>query len=174
MSKVIYSVAASIDGFIASPDGAFDWLLPYPPDADFADRFLSGIGGVLMGRACLDLELGVQGEVYPDKRVAVMTHRPVERLPANAACFAGDLGPALAWLRKGEGDIWLFGGGKLAAQALAADVIDEIHLAVVPVTLGQGIPLFGNAAFGARTWESVDGRASPSGYFMHVYRRKRT
>jgi dihydrofolate reductase len=173
MSKVIYSVAVSMDGFIASPDGSFEWLLPFPPDTDFTQTFVSGIGGVLMGRACLDLELGMQqGEVYPDKRVAVMTHRPVELQPANVECFAGDLAAALTWLRQGEGDIWLYGGGAVAGQALSGDVIDEIHLAVVPVTLGKGVALFGDGALALRDWELLDGRPSPSGYFMLVYRRK--
>lgn len=169
--KIIYSVAVSVDGFIASPDGSFDWLLPYPPDADFADKFMSAIGGILMGRTCLDLEIGMNGAVYPDKRVAVMTHREVASLPENVACFAGDLEPALTWLDQGEGDIWLYGGGAVAAQALAANVIDEIHTAVVPVTLGKGLALFGNAAFAARSWEPVDGARSASGYFMLTYRR---
>jgi len=135
--KVIYSVAVSIDGFIASPDGSFDWLLPYPPDTDFADNFISAIGGILMGRTCFDLEIGMNGTVYPDKRVAVMTHRSVASAPDNVTCFAGELEPALAWLSQSERDIWLYGGGAVAAQALAADVIDEIHTAVVPVALGK-------------------------------------
>jgi dihydrofolate reductase len=171
--KVIYSVAASIDGFIASPDGSFDWLLPYPPDADFTDSFLSHIGGVLMGRVCLELELGMGGEVYPDKRVAVMTHRAVEPQPANVACFAGDMRPALDWLSDDRRDIWLFGGGDVAGQALAADVIDELHLAIVPVTLGKGRPLFDKVGFAVEQWELLEGRASPAGYFMLTYQKRR-
>ena len=169
--KVIYSVAVSLDGFIAAPDGSFDWLLPYPPDADFADSFLSRVGGLLMWRTCLDLELGMNGEVYPGKRVAVMTHRGVAPQPANVACFSGDLEPALAWLDEGEGDIWLYGGGDVAGQALASGLIDEIHTAIVPVTLGTGLPLFGDAAFSPRSWQQVDGTRSASGYFMLTYRR---
>ena len=172
MSKVIYSVAASIDGFIAAPDGSVDWLLPYPPDADFAG-FLQSVGGLLMGRASLDLELATQGEVYPDRRVAVMTHRPLVRQPANVACFSGDPMEAVAWLKQPEGNIWLFGGGDLAGQMLQADAIDELHLAIVPVTLGRGLSLFGNAAFAPSDWELLEGRLSPSGYFMLAYRRKR-
>jgi dihydrofolate reductase len=171
VSKVIYSVAVSLDGFIAAPDGSFDWLLPFPPDTDFADGFMARIGGILMGRACLDLELSAGGAIYPDRRVAVMTHRPVESLPANVACFAGDLAAPLAWLRAGGGDIWLFGGGQLAGQALAADVIDEIHTAVVPVSLGAGIPLFGDTSFQPRNWVLGSGTHSPSGYFMLTYRK---
>lgn len=169
--KVIYSVAVSIDGFIASPDGSFDWLLSYPPDPDFTDSFISGIGGILMGRTCFDLEFGMNGKVYPDKRVAVMTHRSVASAPDNVTCFAGELEPALAWLGQSENDIWLCGGGAVAAQALAADVIDEIHTAVVPVTLGKGISLFGSAVFAPRKWDLVNSRCSPSGYFMLAYRR---
>lgn len=168
--KVIYSVAVSLDGFIASPDGSFDWLLPYPPDADFADSFLSRVGGLLMGRTCLDLELSMNGEVYPGKRVAVMTNREVASRPANVGCFSGDLEPALAWLDEGEGDIWLYGGGKVAAQALASNLIDEIHTAVVPVTLGRGLPLFDGAAFSPRSWQRLEGTRSASGYFMLTYR----
>lgn len=168
---MIYSVAVSIDGFIASPDGGFDWLLPYPPDADFADNFISGVAGVLMGRTCLDLEMAMNGAVYPDKRVAVMTHRPIPSSQGNVACFAGDLEPALAWLGQAEGDIWLYGGGAVAAQALTDGIIDEIHTAVVPVTLGRGLPLFGEAAFAPRSWELVEGTRSAPGYIMLVYRR---
>ena len=162
MSKVIYSVAVSIDGFIALADGSVDWLLPYPPDADFTG-FLDTVGGLLMGRASLDLELEMHGKVYHDRRVAVMTHRLLERQPANVACFSGDPMKAVAWLKEAKGNIWLFGGGDLAGQMLQADAIDELHLAVVPVTLGQGLTLFGNAAFAPRDWELLEGRLSPSG-----------
>lgn len=173
MSKLVYSVAISIDGFIAPPDGSVDWLLPYPPDADFTG-FLADVGGLLMGRASLELELAMQGEVYPDRRVAVMTHRPIKGQPANVACFSGDPSQAVDWLKEGKGDIWLYGGGDLAGQMLQADAIDELHLAVVPVTLGQGRPLFGAIAFAARNWELFDFRRSVSGYVMFSYRRDRT
>lgn len=171
MGKVIYSVAVSIDGFIALPDGSFDWLLPYPPDADFVEGFAARIGGVLMGRTSFDVELEMQGKVHPDKRVAVMTSRPVEPLLANVTCFSGDVTAALDWLREGEGDIWLYGGGEVAGQALAAGLIDEIHTAVVPVSLGKGLPLFGNAPSAPRTWAFKDSSRSASGYIMLVYGR---
>lgn len=171
--RLIYSVATSIDGFIASPDGSFDWLLPYPPDSDFAASFLPRIGGLLMGRACLDVELDMQGEVYPGRRVAVMTHRPVENCPHNVTCFEGEVAPALAWLRERGGDVWLYGGGDVAAQALAIDAIDELHIAVVPVTLGDGRRLFECAAFAERTWDFAGSRASPAGYVMLSYERVR-
>jgi len=130
-----------------------------------------GIGGILMGRACLDLELAMNGAVYPDRRVAVMTHRPVDNLPANARCFAGDLAEPLAWLREREGDVWLYGGGQLAGQALAAGVIDEIHTAVVPVSLGAGIALFGGAPSVPRSWAFDSVTRSASGYVMLTYRK---
>lgn len=172
MGKVIYSVAVSIDGFIASPDGSFDWLLPYPPDDDFA-AFLGGIGGLIMGRASFDQLLEMDAEVYPDHRVAVMTGRRIAIQPANVVAFSGDVEAALAWLRAGAGDIWLFGGGNLAGQMLFADAIDELHMAVVPVTLGQGCTLFGDAGFAPRDWVLADARRSPSGYLMCTYRRQR-
>lgn len=124
-----------------------------------------------MGRACLDLELAMQGEAYPGKRVAVMTHRAVEPQPGNVACFSGDLGPALTWLREVEGDIWLYGGGKVAAQALEAGLIDEIHTAIVPVTLGNGLPLFDTGTCQPTDWEVLESKRSQSGYFMLTYRR---
>jgi dihydrofolate reductase len=171
--RLIYSVATSIDGFIASPDGSFDWLLPYPPDSDFAESFLPRIGGLLMGRACLDVELDMQGEVYPGRKVAVMTHRPVENAPHNVTCFEGELEAALAWLQEGVGDIWLYGGGNVAAQALAIDAIDELHVAVVPVTLGEGRRLFERTTFAERTWDLAESRPSPAGYVMLSYQRRR-
>lgn len=172
MSKVIYSVAVSIDGFIAAPDGSFDWLLPYPPDDEFA-TFLEGVGGLIMGRASFDQMLEMDTEVYPDRRVAVMTSRHIPIQPANVAAFSGDTEAALAWLRAGAGDIWLFGGGKLAGQLLLQDTIDELHMAVVPVTLGMGCALFGEAGFEPRDWALADARPSASGYLMCTYRRQR-
>lgn len=171
MGKVIYSVATSIDGFIALPDGSFDWLLPYPPDADFATGFLERIGGVLMGRTSFDLERSLQGTVHHDKRVAVMTRRPIEQQPANVVAFSSDVAEAVSWLREGEGDIWLYGGGDVAGQALTAGLIDEIHSAVVPVTLGKGLLLFGNAPSAPTTWTLQGSTRSSAGYLMQVYHR---
>lgn len=146
--EIIYMFAMSLDGFIARPDGRFDWLEKFPADADFDfDDFLSSVTGIVMGRGSYDAARQGGRWDYAKWPCAVATSRPVENLPNNAEALAGTPAELIARLRErgADGRIWLFGGGDLARRFLDAGLLDTIETGIIPIVLGAGIPAFGGA-----------------------------
>jgi dihydrofolate reductase len=141
MRKVVYSVAASLDGYIAGPSGEADWIT-MDPEIDFAALF-ARFDVVLMGRRTYDQVRAMGGgEAMPGVTsiVASRTLRP-EDCP-GATVIGEGLEERVGELRAGDGkDIWLFGGGVLFRSLLDAGLVDEVGVAVMPVLLGGGVPL---------------------------------
>lgn len=131
----------SLDGYIAGPNGEIDWIVP-DPTIDFTALY-SGFDTVLLGRHTYDLTRQPGAPPWPAGwRVYVFSHTldPAEH-PA-VTVVSTDAGATVAALRGEPGhDIWLFGGGKLFASLLAANVVDQVEVAIMPVLLGRGIPL---------------------------------
>jgi dihydrofolate reductase len=168
---VRYHVGVSLDGFIAPLDGSVKWLEPFGSGADFF-RFLKGIGGIVMGRAAFETELGYGEWGYVAIPTTVMSSRPIEEPPANLETGRGDPKAALAKLRSRvrEGDIWLFGGGVTAGQFLAAGLIDQLEIRTIPVALSHGRPLFAGST-GPVGFGLIETRADENGVVHSVYRR---
>ena len=141
MRKVVYSVATSLDGYIAGPNGEADWIT-MDPEIDFAALF-ARFDVVLMGRKTYDQVRAMGGgEAMPGVTsiVASRTLRP-EDCP-GATVIGEGLEERVRELRAGDGkDIWLFGGGVLFRSLLDAGLVDEVGVAVMPVLLGGGVPL---------------------------------
>lgn len=141
MRRVCYRVATSLDGYIAGPNGEIDWIVR-DPTIDFAALY-SAFDTVLMGRHTYELTLQPGAPAWPAGwRIHVFSRTldPAEH-PAVTVVSA-DAGTVVDALRAEEGrDIWLFGGGKLFATLLAANVVDEVEVSIMPVLLGRGIPL---------------------------------
>jgi dihydrofolate reductase len=146
MRKVRYSVAMSLDGFIAGPNGEFDWIV-MDPAIDFG-AFFGTIDTVLMGRRTYELTLmqGPEGAM-PGMRRYVFSRTLRAADHPNVTIVAHDAGGAVDALRAEHGkDIWLMGGGVLFRSLLDAGVVDTVEVGVVPVLLGQGIPLLPGAS----------------------------
>jgi dihydrofolate reductase len=141
MRRVRYRVAASLDGYIAGPQGEIDWIVP-DPTVDFASIY-AGFDTALLGRHTYELTRQPGAPPWPPGwRIYVFsrTLHPVEH-PAVRVIQA-DAGAAVRALQAEAGaDIWLFGGGKLFAALLAEQVVDQLEIAIMPVVLGSGIPL---------------------------------
>lgn len=144
MRPVRYNVAASLDGFIAGPNGEYDWI-PMDPAVDFAALF-ARVDTVLLGRHSYELTLReptaaaawpAGARVYVFSRTLDPTEHPAVTVVRDEA--AG----AVAALRAepGAGEIWLYGGGALFGTLLAAGQVDAVEVTVVPVLLGKGVPL---------------------------------
>jgi dihydrofolate reductase len=174
MSIVRYCVAMSIDGFIAAPDGSVDWLAPFSGDGGGFEEWVKGFGGLLMGRDSFEVEMSLHDWWYSNLPVAVMTHRPLTVQPIGVRCFSGAVAPALTWLKSKmvSGDIWLFGGGRVAGQCLEAGLVDALEIAVMPIVLGQGRRLFDMPSARTRL-ELVETATSPSGVQSLTYRAPR-
>ncbi len=141
MRKVVYSVATSLGGYVAGPNGEADWIT-MDPEIDFASIF-ERFYVVLMGRKTYDQVRAMGGgEAMPGVTsiVASRTLRP-EDCP-GATVIGEGLEERVGELRAGDGnDIWLFGGGVLFRSLLEAGLVDEVGVAVMPVLLGGGVPL---------------------------------
>jgi dihydrofolate reductase len=137
-------IAASLDGFIATPDGGVSWLDPYhSPDLGY-EHFMKSIGTVVMGRATYEQALGFPGP-WPNagKRTIVLTSRPIESAPRDVERWPGDVASLADHLRtKSTRDVWICGGARTARAFLDLDQVDRIELYVIPVLLGEGLPLF--------------------------------
>lgn len=141
MRRVRYSVAASLDGFIARPDGSYDWI-PEDPAIDF-QAFFQQIDTVLMGRGTYEVALaqGTGGQMPGiETYVVSRTLRPEDH--PDVTVVSEDAAATVAALREGEGkDVWLMGGGVLCRSLLEAGLVDWVEVGVVPVLLREGIPV---------------------------------
>jgi len=145
---IVYMFAMSLDGFIARPDGSFDWLEGFPPDADYDfDAFMASLSGIVMGRGAYDAARQGGKWDYAKWPCLVATSQSVNDLPDNAEAMAGTPEELLARLRAlgATGRIWMFGGGDLVRQFLDAGLLDTVEIGIIPVIIGSGIPAFGGA-----------------------------
>ncbi|BCS30871.1 dihydrofolate reductase [Luteitalea sp. TBR-22] len=144
LRRVVYQVASSLDGFIATEDGGYDWI-PMDPDIDFT-ALVARFDTLVMGRLTYDVMLrhegGVsEGGVY-GKPTIVFSRTLDPAAHPNVTVTAEDPAAVVARLkREPGGDIWLFGGGALFRQLADAHLVDVVEIAVIPVLLGSGIPL---------------------------------
>lgn len=150
MRRLRLYIASSLDGYIAGPNGELDWL-EAGGDLDYGYReFYASIDTALMGNATYRQTLTFGPFPYPDKTNYVFTRGAPPAATAHARFVTGDIAAFVRTLKDAPGsDIWLVGGGQVNTVMLNAGLIDEIILTVVPVVLGEGIPLFAPGASSA-------------------------
>jgi dihydrofolate reductase len=147
--KIIAYIATSADGFIARADGSFDWLDRPSPRGNYGmGKFFASTDTILWGRKTYDQALTMGGVSQFGTKVKnyVFTHRPPKSPAADVEFVNGPIGPFAKRLRKQPGkDIWMMGGGGIIASFLDAGQIDEFSIHVIPVFIGEGIPLIAPA-----------------------------
>ena len=147
MRKVVYALTNSLDNFIARADGGYDWILMGDEVMNEFPKFFERFDTVLVGRKTYDVSLtqgqdGGQGETGFMGMKTYVFSRTIKESP-NAELVSGDAGEFVRGLKnEGGKDIWLMGGGELAASLFKENLIDEIGLTIQPILLGSGIPLF--------------------------------
>ena len=143
--KVIVHIATSADGYIAGPDGDLEWLTSRPKPKGFygIGEFMKSIDTKLFGRKTYDAAMRMGGTFDTTGRTFVFSHRARPGGAPGAVEFVSEpVSSFVSQLREQPGkDIWLMGGGELIASFLDAGAIDEIVLTVMPVFIGDGIPL---------------------------------
>ncbi|MHA7221948.1 dihydrofolate reductase family protein [Arthrobacter sp. RHLT1-20] len=146
MSTLQYFVASSLDGFIATAEDQLDWLLQFDGFAggkESYDAFMADVGCIVMGGETYAwlMEHEPGNWPYPDTPCWVFTHH---ELPApkgsNVTFVRGPVSEFVQDLRDNAAgrNVWIVGGGVLAAQFADAGLLDELIISIIPVVLGSG------------------------------------
>lgn len=162
-------IAASLDGYIAAPDGSIAWLKPFD-DLDYGfDAFIASIGTLVMGRTTYDHLHAMGHWPHGNTRTIVVTSRGMETAPDNVESWLGDLGELVDELRAtSKGDVWVAGGAKAIRAFLDLGVIDHFDLFVMPVMLGDGKTLFERSEYSSRL-TLLGARTYPNGVVRLSY-----
>jgi len=168
--KIRYYVAATIDGFIADGEGRIDWLKPFAAVDYGFHQFMSEIKLLVMGRRTFDQLNEPNNWPHPHHRSVVMTSRALVQPPPGMESWSGGVFELARKLKaETDGDIWLVGGGRIAGEFLARDLIDQLELHLVPICLGTGVPIFGGESQ-LDAFELIDSRIFPNGVLRATYR----
>ena len=150
MKQLILYIACSLDGFIARPDGSIDWLKKYEgKEEDYGyPEFMKKVDCVIMGSKTYEQCLEFEG--WPDNKklkTIVLTKRNLRKvLGANISFHAGTLDELMKQVKKeSKKNVWIVGGGEVVQSFLKEGLIDEMIISIIPIHLGEGISLFGNA-----------------------------
>jgi dihydrofolate reductase len=138
--RVRYQVAMSLDGFIAGPNGEADWIIT-DPEIDFKEIY-SWFDTMLIGRRTFEVMKGAGGSgSMPGMQVYVCS-RTLRQEDYPAVTIVAEPEAVVTELRSKPGkDVWLFGGGSLFGSLAELRLVDTVEVAVIPVLLGEGVPL---------------------------------
>lgn len=162
-------IATSLDGYIARADGGLDWLAPFEGEDHGYHAFVAGVDALVIGRGTYDTVLGFPAWPYGDKRVIVCTRRPAA--PGHGEEIWSGAPADLAARLDGEGVRRVYlDGGALVSSFLRERLVDELTLHLIPVLLGDGIPLFARG-LPETALRLVESKAYPSGLVQLHYRR---
>ena len=140
MRRVRYSVAVSLDGYIAGPNGEADWII-MNPEIDFRAMF-EQFDTFLIGRRTFEPMARVRKGETPGVKTFVFSRTLRQQDYPGVVVVAEKTEETVAALRAEPGKyIWLFGGGSLFRSLLEAGLVDTVEVAIMPVLLGEGIPL---------------------------------
>jgi dihydrofolate reductase len=155
--KTQYYTAASLDGFIATPDDSLEWLFPLGAiEATSYPTFIRDVGALAMGSATYEWMLrhvvgpeAKRSQAWPYQQPAwVFSSRALPPVPgADIRLVQGDVRPVHAEMVTAAGgkNVWVVGGGGLAGQFYDHGLLDELIVQIGSVTLGAGKPLLPRA-----------------------------
>ncbi len=174
MNNLIYYVAMSVDGYIATDTGGVEWLETLPPveDGYGYPAFYETVDSLVMGRGTYDQILTFGEWPYAGKLTWVLTSQPLSPIhPDVIISHDSPQGVMRQIQAAGHRTTWLVGGGQLARSFLDAGLLNELYITVTPDLLGTGIPLL--ASGGSLTsLDLLDSRVYETGVIALRYRVK--
>lgn len=164
-------IAVSVDAYVASADGGVAWLDSFHDETGYGyHEFLQQIDAIVIGRTTFDQALGFGDWPYPGKDTYVLTSRSIENPPPQTTAWQAGAAKLIEHL-KGmslEGDVWLLGGPKSIQAFQELGTVDTYELYVMPVLLGDGIPMFPNSDT-MRRLRLTDSHAFSDGVVRLIY-----
>ena len=138
--KVVVNRSMSLDGFIAGPDDAMDWVIDFAPH--MPPEIMEATGAMLVGRNTYEVSRRMSAEdtAYEGGPLFVLTHRPPEQPQPGITFLDGDLAEAVATARAAAGgkDLEIL-GADVASQCFQRGLVDEVLVYVLPVLMGEGV-----------------------------------
>lgn len=165
-------VGASVDGFIARPNGDLDWLPAGGGEPHGYDEFIAAIDALVIGRKTFETVLAFPAWPYGDKRVVVLSSRPLDLSAVKGGVVEQMDGPPAEIVSRlaASGAHRLYVDGGITIQRfLRAGLVQRLVITRVPVLIGAGIPLFGTLEHDVRL-HHVMTRHYPSGLVQSEYR----
>jgi dihydrofolate reductase len=164
-------VGTSLDGFIARPNGSFDFLPADGGEPHGYEEFIAGVDAIVMGRHTFETVLTLGAWPYGNKRVVVLSSRPVDLFAASGGVVEQMAGPPaqiVSQLAASGARHLYIDGGITIQQFLRAGLIQRLIITRVPVLIGEGIPLFGSLPHDIRL-RHITTRHYPSGLVSSEY-----
>jgi dihydrofolate reductase len=169
--KVSVFVGTSVDGFIARPNGDFDFLPAGGGEPHGYNEFMATVDALVIGRKTFEIVLALPKWPYGDKRVVVLSSRPVDFSRVSGGIVEQMAGPPAEIVAKlaarGVEHIYVDGGITIQ-KFLRAGLVQRLTITRVPVLIGEGIPLFGSLPRDVRL-RHVATQEYPSGLVKSVY-----
>src|SRR5262245_18756546 len=169
--KITVFVGASVDGFIARPDGALDFLPPGGGEPHGYDEFIATVDAIVIGRKTYDTVLGFEGWPYGKKRVVVLSGHPLDLTVVKDGVveqMGGSPAEIVAKLAATGASHLYVDGGITVQRFLRAGLVTRLVITRVPVLIGEGIPLFGSLPHDIRL-RHVATRSYASGLVQSEY-----
>jgi dihydrofolate reductase len=169
--KLSVFIGTSLDGFIARPNGALDFLPPDGGEPHGYTEFIASIDAIVIGRNTFETVLAMKPWPYGNKRVVVLSSRPVDFSAVVGGVVEQMAGPPAEIVSKlaasGAHHLYIDGGITIQ-QFLRAGLIQRLIITRVPVLIGDGIPLFGSLPHDIRL-RHIATRHYPSGLVSSEY-----
>ena len=174
MVEVIYYVASSLDGYIATEDGSVDWLSRFHTAGEDhgAGELEASVDALLLGSHTYEFALKLGQWPSPHKPSWIFTRRELRVLHPSITLTAQSPSEVVGLLAsRGLRRAWLMGGGQLAASFHAEQLISRYVISIFPVLLGSGIPLFASHLVPPDTLRFVAAKPFKSGIVQVTYER---
>lgn len=164
-------VGTSVDGFIARPNGALDFLPPGGGEPHGYDEFIATVDALVIGRNTFEIVLAFPKWPYGDKRVVVLSSRPLDLSAVRGGRveqMAGTPAEIVSKLAASGAQHLYVDGGITIQRFLRAGLVQRLIITRVPVLIGEGIPLFGSLPRDLRL-RHVSTQHYPSGLVKSEY-----
>lgn len=141
-ARFVVYIATSVDGLIATSDGGVDWLEPFHGQDFGYEAFFADVATIVMGRKSFEQVQGFGRWPYQGKRTFVLAGQRPDNLPEQTEHWPGALSGLARHLKTHSGTIWILGGARTVRGFMDLNAVDRFEIFVMPLLLGDGIPLF--------------------------------